>query len=527
MDKNTQHIDLKKAYEEQLLMLEEKELMLEKKVTIIEEKELMLEEKATIIEAKDLKIAALEHELKQLTNLIFLRKQEKFIPSKKEETAPTLFDVPAIEEIKPAQVKTITYDKTLTKKQANKGGRAAFPEQLRREEVVINPTEIDLKFAKKIGEDVTEILSYTPAELFVKRIIRTKYQEVSTGNIYQHQAPARGFERSKVDVSIPAQLLVSKYVDHLPIDRQIKMFARLGLTISDSSINNWMNAAGYFLTPLYEKHKELVLNSHYLHADETTIRVMDSNKKGTTHQGYYWVYQSHADKLVLFEYQRGRGKEGPREMLKYFKGYLQTDGYQVYEEFGKKDGIVLIHCMAHARRKFMEALDNDKVRAEYVLEQMQRLYAIERYIKDHALNGNNKLNYRKEHAKPILASLGEWMLNAYQEVLPASVIGKALQYSLQRWARLSVYAETDLLHIDNNPIENSIRPVALGRKNYLFAGSHHAAQRAAMFYSLLATCKNYGVNPYEWLKDVLNRINEHPNNKITELLPQNWKSQEQ
>ena len=185
--------------------------------------------------------------------------------------------------------------------------------------------------------------------------------------IHQAKAPARGFERSKVDVSIPAQLIVSKYVDSLPLDRQLKIFTRLGLRLGDSSLHNWIHAAGYFLEPLYEKHKEKVLGSHYLHVDETTIRVMDSDKKGATHQGYYWAYQSHVDKLVLFEYQRGRGKEGPREMLHYFKGFLQTDGYQVYEQFGQQDGIVLIHCMAHARRKFHDALGNDKARAEYVL----------------------------------------------------------------------------------------------------------------------------------------------------------------
>lgn len=495
MEQNNEHINLKKAYDEQVLILEK----------------------------KDSKIESLEFELKQIKKLIYLGKAERFVASKKGEDAPTLFDVPVIEALTPSQVRTITYEKAITKKQASKHlGRNGFPESLRREEIVINPTDINLSFAKKIGEDITEVLSYVPAELFVKRVVRPKYQDVSTGIIHQQKAPVRGFERSKVDVTIPAQMIVSKYVDHLPLDRQIKMFARLGLTISDSSINNWINAAGYFITPLYEKHKELVLNTNYLHADETTIRVMDTDKKGSTHQGYYWVYQSNANKLVLFEYQKGRGRQGPREMLKYFKGYLQTDGYQVYEEFGKQEGIVLIHCMAHARRKFVEALPNDKQRGEHVLSEIQKLYAIERHIQEAAFNEDQKQAYRIENAKPILIALKQWMLTAYQEVLPSSIIAKALHYSLQRWDRLSLYADTSLLHIDNNPVENSIRPVALGRKNYLFAGSHSAAQRAAMFYSLMATCKNHGINPYDWLSDVLNRINEHSINKIEELLPQNW-----
>jgi transposase len=417
MEKENDHIDLKKAYEAQSLILERKES----------------------------KIESLEFELKQLKKLFYLGKRERFVASGKGEEAPTLFDVPLIEELKPSQVKIISYEKQSTKKQAAKHlGRNGFPESLRREEIIINPTDINLSFAKKIGEDITEVLSYVPAELFVKRVVRPKYQDVSTGIIHQQSAPSRGFERSKVDTTIPAQLLVSKYVDHLPLDRQIKMFARLGLTISDSSVNNWINAAGYFLTPLYEKHKELVLNTDYLHADETTIRVMDTDKKGSTHQGYYWVYQSHENKLVLFEYQKGRGREGPREMLKYFKGYLQTDGYQVYEEFGKKEGIVLIHCMAHARRKFVEALPNDKTRAEYILGEIQKLYAIERHIQEAAFSEDQKQAYRIANAKPILIALKQWMLTAYQEVLPSSIIAKALHYSLQRWDRLSLYADTSV-----------------------------------------------------------------------------------
>jgi transposase len=488
-------IDYKKAYEEQVLLLESKET----------------------------KIAALRQELTQLWRLIKTGKGERFVASQTPEASLTLFDVPQIEEITPVQVQVSAHTKTIRTKKAKHPGRDVFPESLRREEVVITPSGLDLAFAKKIGEDVSEILAYKPAELWVKRIVRPKYLELATGVIHQEKAPARGFERSKVDVSIPAQMIMSKYVDHVPLDRQLKIFSRLGLIISDSSVNNWINAAGYFLTPLYERQKELVLNSDYLHVDETTIRVMDSDKKGATHQGYYWSYQASADKLVLFEYQRGRGKEGPREMLRYFKGFLQTDGYHVYEEFGKREGVVLIHCMAHARRKFSEALGNDKARSEYVLHEMQRLYAIERHIREQALPPQEKLAYRQEHAKPILASLGQWMQQAIQEVLPSSLIGKALSYSLQRWERLSLYADHAQLNVDNNPIENSIRPIALGRKNYLFAGNDKAAQRAAMFYSLLATCKNHNVNPYDWLVDVLTRINDHPIKKIDELLPQNWK----
>ena len=174
------------------------------------------------------------------------------------------------------------------------------------------------------------------------------------------------------------------------------------------------------------------------------------------------------------------------------------------------------------RRKFSETLINDKLRAGHAIAEIQKLYAIERHITENNITGNEKLQYRKEHALPLLKELGSWMQKTYPEVLPGSAIGKAIAYSLSRWDKLSLYATADFLHIDNNPVENSIRPVAVGRKNYLFAGSHAAAQRSAIFYSLLATCKNYQVHPIAWLQDVLTRIAGYPINKIQELLPQNW-----
>ncbi len=195
----------------------------------------------------------------------------------------------------------------------------------------------------------------------------------------------------------------------------------------------------------------------------------------------------------------------------------------MYEDFDNNPDIIVFNCMAHARLKFSEALANDKARAEHVLAEIQKLYAIERHLTDNNINGNSKLEYRKEQALPILQALGGWLQQAYVEVLPSSAIGKAIAYSLKRWDKLSFYASTDFLNIDNNPVENSIRPVAVGRKNYLFAGSHAAAQRSAIFYSLLATCKNDQVNPVDWLQDILTRIAGYPINKIQELLPQNWK----
>jgi len=234
------------------------------------------------------------------------------------------------------------------------------------------------------------------------------------------------------------------------------------------------------------------------------------------------VYHAPVNRLVLFDYREGRGREGPNECLNNFSGFLQTDGYAVYEDFDKRSGITLLHCMAHARRMFDQALDNDRERAEYVLAQMQRLYAVERIGRDKSLSLEELYTLRQEQAVPVLENIKAWMMDTYPGVLPESTIGKAIGYALKRWDKLSLYTTDGRLQIDNNLVENAIRPVAIGRKNYLFAGSHDGARRAAMLYSFLGTCKINNVNPFEWLKDILRRIPSHSVNKLEQLLPNNW-----
>ena len=230
----------------------------------------------------------------------------------------------------------------------------------------------------------------------------------------------------------------------------------------------------------------------------------------------------HPHEQILFDYRQGRRREGPMEILKDFKGHLQTDGYAVYDLFKDNKDITVLHCMAHARRMFFEAQDNDLPRATYAMEEIQKLYAIERRAKEENLHPEQILTLRQTQSSPLLQSLGQWMKEQYVQTLPKSSIGKALGYSIERWKELTMYTSDGKLNIDNNPVENSIRPVAIGRKNYLFAGSHEAAQRSAMLYSLMGTCKLHGINPVVYLKNVLQCINNRPINKITDLLPQNW-----
>jgi hypothetical protein len=290
-----------------------------------------------------------------------------------------------------------------------------------------------------------------------------------------------------------------------------------------STLDGWFEVASALLEPLYEALKAQVLASSYVQADETPIAVLDKQKKGETHRGYHWVYHAVESKLVLFDYREGRGREGPMELLKNYRGYLQTDGYGVYEGFESRQDIVLVGCLVHARRNFEHAIDNDRARAEKVLLWIQELYGVEQEARERNLIAQERYLLRREKACAVMDKLGEWLVKEYAQVLPKSAIGKAIYYLLARYNKIYMYPEDGRLEADNNLIENAIRPIALGRKNYLFAGSHAGAKRAAIVYSLLGSCKLQGMNPNEYLMDVLQRLPDLPVNRLRELLPPFWK----
>lgn len=464
-------------------------------------------------------VAELRHELDQIKRLVFGSRHERFVPATPQEqlalglTAETKQADPIV------SVQTIEY--TRRKKEASEKiqtGRMKLPTDLPREKVILEPSE-DVSGLKKIGEEITEELERIPGKLFVRQYVRPKYVKANNEGIIIAELPARPIDKGIAGPGLLAQIVIDKYTDHLPLYRQQQRFEREGIKLPISTLTDWIGGTCALLEPLYEELKKQVLSSDYLQADETPIKVLDKNKKGTTHRGYHWVYHSPLKKMVLFDYREGRGREGPHEILKDFKGWLQTDGYVVYEDFDQKPGVKLLNCMAHARRKFDEAKDNDLARASYVLTEIQKLYAIERHAKTEALTKEQRLALRQEKSLEILSDLKVWMMDNYKMVLPKSVIGQALHYSLQRWGKLMLYTTNGNLEIDNNPVENTIRPVAIGRKNYLFAGSHNGAVRAAMLYSFLGTCKINNVNPFEWLRETLQKIPTQPMNKLTEMLP--------
>jgi hypothetical protein len=316
--------------------------------------------------------------------------------------------------------------------------------------------------------------------------------------------------------SVLAWIIIEKFVYHLPLHRLIQKFATQGIKVPAPTISDWVRQSCELLDLLYEKLKDEILKQTYLQADETPIPVLDKDKEGATHQGYYWVYHSPEKKLVLFDYREGRAKTGPAQVLQNYTGFLQTDGYAAYGTLDNQR-IALFHCMAHARRYFEQALDNDKERSEYALTQIQKLYEVERICRDENLTHQQREDLRKEKCLLILLDMKQWLKTNQMQVLPKSLIGKAINYSIERWDKLSLYATNGRLEIDNNLIENQIRPVAIGRKNYLFAGSHQAAQRHAMIYSFIGTCKLRGIDPETWIREAIEKMPDYKVNKLHEF----------
>lgn len=464
-------------------------------------------------------VVQLKHQVSLLQKMVFGPRNERFKLALEVPVNQLSLGVSTepIAEIKIEKTKIKDHDRTKVKLEAKKHpGRNPLPSSLRREEIIIEPTE-DVSGCRRLEDEVTEVLEVKAAEIYVKRYVRRKYVRKESEGIAIGKLPNRAIEKGIPGASVLAMLIIGKFVDHLPIYRQIAIFKRGGITLHYNTVLDWTNNGIDILMPLYDHLKRKILISHYLQADETGIKVLDSEKNGSTHQGYLWAYRDVSTNLVLFEYQRGRNKEGPAKMLKDFKGFLQTDGYTGYDQFYHRDGIQMLHCMAHARRYFKDAENNDKERSNYALKMFQEIYENERHIKE--LSDEERSKLRQETILPKLNELHVWMTQQYRAVTPKSPIGKALEYSLKRWKELTLFITDGQLEIDNNKIENEIRPIALGRKNYLFAGSHESAQRIAMIYSLLASCKANGIDPMKWLTQVLEELPNRTVNNIEDLLP--------
>jgi transposase len=418
-------------------------------------------------QALQIHIEKLTFELAQIKRMIFGAKSERFVATDKNQLQLAIeLNQQATAPTQEPTTQQVTYTRTVTRKETTHQGRLPIPAHIPREIILLEPLE-DISGSKKIGEEVTEELHFKPGQLFVKKYVRPKYAKPNNEGVITASLPPRPIEKCMAGASLLATILVDKYVDHLPLNRQMQRFERNGMHIPSSTITDWTRQSAQLLIALADELRKEIITSRYLMVDETPIRVLDRDKPKGTHQGYYWVYRSTEKNLVLFDYQKGRGRDGPTTILEGFAGHLQTDGYQVYEQFEKNKNIQLVGCMAHARRYFDQALQNDNARATEALNLFAQLYAVEKIAREQDYTHDLRLQLRQEKSVCILAQLKQWMQDNIMHVTPQSPIGKAITYSLARWDKLCLYTTNGTILIDNNLVENSLRPLALGRKNYL------------------------------------------------------------
>jgi len=449
----------------------------------------LLAEKDQLIAELAQKNETLSFQLAELKRMIFGAKSERFVAATIPGQLSLGIDLPVEETLEEEVIIVEEHKRKKNGKKKNHPLRQGFPADLPREDIIIYPEGYDENSTEKpIGEEVTEVLEETPGKFFVKRYRRLKFASKLTGGIVIGALPTRPIEKGMFGEQLLAQMLIDKYCDHIPFYRQEQRYRRAGLTIAYSTLADTPRKLCPLFVPLYEVLKEQSLKGNYLQIDETPHPVMDSSVKGKTHQGYLWVYRSVNERLVLFDYRPGRGNVWPKTLLKNYDGFIQTDGYAGYDGFKNHPGITLVGCMAHARRYFEKALKNDKILAEYFLGEIQKVYAIERQIRDENLSDQEIAQLRNEQARPILNALELWLKDKLTQTTPSSAIGIAIAYTLVRWKKLTTYLDHSFLEIDNNLVENAIRPTVLGRKNYMFSGSHESAQRSAMIYSFLGSC---------------------------------------
>ncbi|PTB16720.1 IS66 family transposase [Trinickia symbiotica] len=410
-------------------------------------------------------------------------------------------------------------------KQRQQPKRAPLPAHLPRTDIHHEPDDITCACGcqrVRIGEDISEKLDYMPGVFTVERHIRGKWACKACETLIQAPVPPHVIDKGIPTVGLLAQVLVAKYGDHLPLYRQERIFERAGLAIPQSTLGEWVGVCGVRLQPLVDALREVLLQHDVLHADETPVQMLVPGK-GKTQRAYVWAYATtqFADvRAVVYEFADTRAGEHARKFLGNWRGKLVCDEHSGYKA-GFELGITEIACVAHARRRFFELHASNKSEiAEQALKYFGELYAVERHVAE--LTPDRRREVRQQRARPIADALHDWMLSQRKLVSEGSAIAKALDYSLRRWEAFTRYLDDGHVPIDNNWLENQIRPWAISRSNWLFAGSLRAGQRAAAIMTLIRSAQLNGHDPYVYLKDVLNRLPTHRADDIAALLPHRW-----
>jgi transposase len=488
----------------------------------------LLDQAQKELQAKDIKIQALTLELAYLRRTRYGAKSEAlsqvhrdlFEDSWNEDLAAVEAELEQVTEPAP----------TVAKPKRPRAGRQPLPPHLPRIEHLHEPDSCQCgqcgKDLVKIGEDITEQLDVEPAKFLVHRHIRPQYACKTCETITAAPIPPAVIDGGMAAVGLLSWVLISKFVDHLPLYRLEQMAARDQLILSRSTLGDWVGRLGVALQPLADRLAEHLKRRSTLHADETPVPQLDPGS-GKTKKAYLWAYRSNdlepGPPIVVFDYQPGRSGGHAKNFLDGWHGHLMVDDYAGYKHLfaADRDGAPPCTegaCFAHARRKFFDLHQaNHSPMAQEALQRIGRLYEIERQARDLSIEARQQL--RQERAVPELDALHRWLIQARAQTANGGGSAKALDYTLKRWPALIRYAKTGHLPIDNNPIENTLRPIAVGKKNWLFAGSERAGKRAAAIQTLLGTAKLNGLDPAAWLRDTLEKLPTHPNSRIDELLP--------
>jgi len=491
----------------------------------ISEHETQLASRDKELQRKQLKIDQLTHEMATLKRWQYGRHSEQLDAVQRSLLDESIdADIEAISlEIEVLKAKPSTTPKLQPK-------RAALPAQFPRRIIAHEPENTQCNCGcslERIGEDISEKLDYTPGVFVVEQHVRGKWVCRSCERLIQAPVQPQVIDKGIPTAGLLAQVLIAKYMDHLPLYRQEAIFGRAGLALPRSTLAQWVGACGVKLQPVIDTMKALLLTRAVLHADETPVPMLKPGL-GRTHKAYLWSYSSSEyDDLpaVIYDFAEGRSGHYAREFLHGWRGKLVCDDYSGYKAlFEEGRGVTEVGCMAHARRKFHDLYKNHRsdIAAE-ALRHFAALYNIESEAREQKLDTDARRQLRQQRSKPLAETLRQWLVSQRRQVPDGTATAKAIDYSLGRWAALIRYIDDGDLPIDNNHLENRIRPVALGRSNWLFCGSLRAGQRAANVMSLIQSAKLNGHEPYRYLKDVLERLPTQPVSRLDELLPHRWR----
>jgi transposase len=475
-------------------------------------------------------IEQLEYQVRLLKAWRFAAKSEKISPNQ-----ILLFNEVEAEIIKQSDDSQADKDSTteVGSYKRNKPKRKPLPDILPREEVTYDIPEEEKIGKKKIGEEISEQLKWQPAKVSVIRHIRFKYATVD-GTIVTARMPAQPIPKSIASPSLLAHIAVSKYADALPLYRQEKIFNRFDIDISRSSMAHWMIRVGELLKPIYNSLEDEVIAAKYVQCDETKIQVLKEPGKSAKSLSFMWVRVGFVDwgRIVLYHYSSTRSGETASKILTGFTGYLQTDGYSAYDSATLSQEVKRVGCFAHARRKFFDVVKGSKnpkqeISANEALEKIGRLYNIEKSLKEKSSSQDyftERRKQRQEKSIPILDEIKKWADEKSQTIVPKSPTGLALQYLQNQWTKLRKYVEDGCLEIDDNIVENSIRPFAVGRKNWLFSDTTDGAEASSIIYSIIETAKANNIEPFGYLNLLLEKLPLcNTTDGITSLLPHRCK----